>query len=456
MRRIIHIIILLLPLCICTGARAQAVDSDGDSVHFEVSPLEVDTLSSEHTLLVREGIRLENPPIRPQVVIDTVTPKLDSLYRLHVEKMLQCQVMQDSLKASNDSLLSLVALQRSRLSQLRTLRDSIIVSNATLQQELQNKNRLLQDQVDALRAKELLFNEKEQVYRDAVSNSNIDKAKLEGEISAKNLSIDAKSREIEYLQKDLDAKENTLKIQTANYQALSLEKERYRNLVDSLRTAIVAANVENIKKQEENKYLAQKAKDAEARAKANEDRINEATGRKRKVRPIQGLAMRFFRTPDWEVRLEPVMLEDGSKDYNRIIRNKNAGNIEFDFVTGASVMLWDLTKYFNHAESDTVTRRIPEIRRFDQQFSYDLGVHVAFGGTNLFKNFYVGPSFRFVDFFYLTVGVNICEYEVLDGIEVGGILDKNQNLDNVIAKSWLVKPFVSFSIDLDFLSYIKK
>ena len=98
-----------------------------------------------------------------------------------------------------------------------------------------------------------------------------------------------------------------------------------------------------------------------------------------------------------------------------------------------------------------------QIRRFDQDFSYDLGFYVGFGGSNLFKNFYVGASFRFVDFFYLTFGMNIAEYQVLkSGYSNGDIIGNSLSIDDVTAKAWLVKPFVSLSIDLDFLSYIKK
>ena len=120
-------------------------------------------------------------------------------------------------------------------------------------------------------------------------------------------------------------------------------------------------------------------------------------------------------------------------------------------------MLWDMTKYFNKSHSlgsDSTSR---QIRRFDQDFAYDLGFYVGFGGSNLFKNFYVGASFRFVDFFYLTLGLNIAEYQVLkDGYSNGDIIGNSLSIDDVTAKAWLLKPFVSLSIDLDFLSYIKK
>lgn len=381
------------------------------------------------------------------IAIDSIAPdNPDSvaIYRTRVEEL-------SRLLDSNQILQTEL---RGRLRNLVMLKDSLIAINDLYQREVQEKDRLMSEQMAAIKEKDRLVAEKEDLYRKAMTNSSIDQAKWEGELKAKEASIDAKSREIAYLQKDIDAKELTLKSQRENYEHLLTEKEYYRHLVDSLQKRVNAVEFENIRKQEENKYLAQKAKDAEEKAAIT-------LNKKKKVRPIQGIAMRFFRTPDWDIRLTPILAADGSYTgtYNKVIRNRNAGDIEFDFVTGASVMLWDLTNYFNNSRrKDTAaTSRLPEIPRFDQKFNYDLGIYVGFGGSNLFKNFYIGPSFRFVDFFYITVGVNICEYEVLaEGYQPNQTLDYNLTLDDITSKSWLVKPFISLSIDLDFLSYIKK
>lgn len=233
---------------------------------------------------------------------------------------------------------------------------------------------------------------------------------------------------------------------------LEAERNYYIHMVDSLRSIVRISEIEAVRKEEANKYLAERAKAAEAR-------VAEATNRKKKVRPIQGVAMRFYRTPNWEVRLQPRVDASGQYDgtYDKTIRNRNAGNIEFDFVTGASVMLWDLTKYFNKPHTIGNENNGHQIRRFDQEFSYDIGIYVGFGGSNLFKNFYIGPSFRFVDFFYFTAGFNIAEYEVLvSGYQDGSIIPNALDIGAVTAKAWLLKPFLSLSIDLDFLSYIKK
>lgn len=238
--------------------------------------------------------------------------------------------------------------------------------------------------------------EKEQFYREILSSNGVDKEKLEA------------------------------------------ERNHYIHLVDSLRAEVRIAEIESVRREEANKYLAERARVAE-------EKVATATNRKKKVRPIQGVAMRFYRTPAWEIRL--------NANSERYIANRNAGSIEFDYVTGASVMLWDMTRYFNKPHE----LRTGEIPRFDQDFAYDLGFYVGFGGSNLFKNFYAGVSFRFVDFFYLTSGFNIAEYQVLaDGYSRGEVLLAGQSIDDITAKAWLMKPFISLSIDLDFLSYIKK
>ena len=219
---------------------------------------------------------------------------------------------------------------------------------------------------------------------------------------------------------------------------LEAERNYYIRVVDSLRSIVRVAEIEAVRKEEANKYLAE-------RARAAEEKVAIATNRKKKVRPIQGVAMRFYRTPQWEIRLDA--------NGNRRIANRNAGNIEFDYVTGASVMLWDMTRYFNKSH----TLKAGEIPKFDQDFAYDLGLYVGFGGSNLFQNFYVGASFRFVDFFYITAGFNVAEYQVLaEGRNASDVLIYGESIDDVTARAWLLKPFVSLSIDLDFLSYIKK
>lgn len=439
MRGIRILIILLLLLSVVRPCRGQVVvewgdtSAESDSLQVFNTVDAVDWTGQRDSIRNQDSLRIQDL-LRLQDSLDLLRTQIETLNRL------------------NDSSQVWQATMRQRMRDLVMLKDSLIAANDLYQKELQEKNRLLTDQMTAMQEKERLVAEKEELYRQALTSSTIDRTKLEGELKAKETSIEAKSREIEYLQKDIDSKDVTLQAQRENYNRVLTEKEHYRHLVDSLQKRVNAVEMENIRKQEENKYLAQKAKDAEEKAAIT-------LNKKKKVRPIQGIAMRFFRTPDWDIRLTPETGDGSTVTYSKVIRNRNAGDIEFDFVTGASVMLWDLTDFFNGtSKKDTVSSlRMPEIPRFDQKFNYDLGIYVGFGGTNLFKNFYIGPSFRFVDFFYLTIGVNICEYEMLiDGYSAGQSLEPVLTLDDITAKSWLVKPFISLSIDLDFLSYIKK
>ncbi|MBR1644203.1 MAG: hypothetical protein IJ684_02395 [Bacteroidales bacterium] len=362
------------------------------------------------------------------------------------DAQLRCAALDDSLQQMEATLTRLM----DRLDLLQKQKDSLELNNTTYQQTLQEQNRLLEDKITALQEKETLVAEKEQLYKDAVNASSVDRAKLEFELRAKEVGIEAKEAEIALLQRNIDARDSSLKDEKANYARLMEERNRYLRQVDSLRARVVAADMEYIKKQEENKYLAE-------RAKAAEERVAVATNRKKKVRPVQGISMRFYRTPQWDIRLTPESFDGTQTTYHKVVWNRNAGPVEFDYTTGATVMLWDLSRYFNSASRNDTLGRGHELRRFDQQFSYDLSFYVGFGGSNLFKNFYVGPSFRFVDFFYLTVGINVAEYEVLStGYYEGQVLNPVETLDNIVSKSWLIKPFISLSIDLDFLSYIKK
>lgn len=353
----------------------------------------------------------------------------------------------DSLNGIIHSLTDINTKQVERIIRLERLSDSLFVSNASFQKRLEEKNALLEEKITALQEKEQLFAEKEKLYQDAISNSNVDKVKLEGLVNAKNVSIDAKTREIEYLQKSIVEKEASLDVQMANYQKVSIEREHYRLLADTLRMKLNEAERTILKTNEALKYTEQRAREAEAQ-------IKQATSKKKKVRVIQGMALRLYRTPDWSTRPVTIDGPNGTETVYKIT-NKNGGSVEFDFITGASVMLWDLTSLFNSHLSDTVSTA--KIKRFDQEFSYDLGLYIGFGGSNLFKNFYIGPSFKFLDFFHVALGANVAEYEALvDGLSEGDFLHPGFSIDEQTKDVWKVTMFLSISLDLDFLSYIKR
>lgn len=437
----IRALLVSFMLCIVPNLNAQQYDvlqyttDANDSVSFGT----LDSLLQQMTYLKKEN--------KAQVeYITTLEKSLDSIKNIGAKSDNLFKVI-DSLDGVVSYYTGISKKQTGRILYLERLCDSLISTNESYQQRLKEKNNLLEEKITALQDKETLFNEKEKLYQDAINNSNVDKVKLEGLLDVKNVSIEAKAKEIEYLQKSIAEKEISLDRQMADYQKVTIEREHYRLLVDTLRIKLNDAERTILKTNEALKYTERRAAEAEAQ-------IKQATNKKKKVRVIQGVAMRFYRTPEWSTR--PVPDPNGGPT-KYIITNRNAGTVEFDFITGASVMLWDLTSYFNTSIKDTITNTPKKIKRFDQEFSYDLGLYIGFGGSNLFKNFYIGPSFKFIDFFHFAIGGNVAEYKgLVDGVEEGVELPGGFSIDDQTTDVWKVTFFLSISLDLDFMSYIKK
>ncbi|MBQ0016290.1 MAG: hypothetical protein KBT04_04850 [Bacteroidales bacterium] len=337
-----------------------------------------------------------------------------------------------------------------QIQSLRVSLDSVKKVNQQYESILHEKDSLVLELRKATEERDRMLEEIEQLHQKSLSASEVDKVKLQAQIETRNANIDASRREIEFLQRELSSREKSIESKQDEYKTVLAERDRYLYVIDSLRRITTQVQMENIRKEEQNKYLEQRAKEAEAHSK-------EATNRKKKVRPIQGVAMRFYRTPNYEIRISQVA---STGEWTKVIRNRNDGAVEFDFTTGASVMLWDLSKYFNKSHPIMIKDslgRSKTIRKFDQEFAYDLGIYAGFGGSNLFKNFYLGASFRFVDFFYLIMGVNIAEYEnLVSGYEEGDLIPSQYGIDDITSKIWRITPYVGLSIDLDFLTYVKK
>lgn len=339
-----------------------------------------------------------------------------NLLRLDIDKLNE-EISE--LKNKNEKL-------RNRNKELLLKNDTLLVVNKEIQQQLQEKNTLLEDKIKLLQQKEILFAEKEQVYKDAISSSNVDKAKIEGLLEAKNVNLEGKDKEIQLLQKSINEKENYISTKDEQLQNISAERDKYFQMSDTLREKLKAAEIVIMQREEELKYTRQ-------RAEAAEERVAIATNRKKKVRVIQGMAMRLYPTPEWTI--QPRIASDGVTTENTIL-NKNSGSVEFDLIVGASLMLMDLSHY-------------------TPKFSQDLGLYVGFGGNNIFKNFYIGPSYKFLDFFHLTAGLNIAQYEILaNPWQEGDVLPGGWSIPTT--KEWKVTAFISLSFDLEFISYIGK
>lgn len=344
----------------------------------------------------------------------------DSLEFEYTALQLEVESLRKEVVGLNESIDAL----KNRNKELHLINDTLTVVNNEINKQLSEKNALLEEKIRILQQKEILFAEKEQVYKEAISSSNVDKAKIEGLVEAKNASIEGKDKEISLLQKSINEKENHISTKDMQLKQMSAERDKYFMMSDTLREQLKEAQIVILKREEELKYTKKRAEEAEAK-------VERATGRKKKVRVIQGLAMHFSPMPDWIIRSRGT--SEKSKNF---IENANAGTVDFDLVVGASVMLLDLTKN-------------------GEKFTQDLGIYVGFGGNNLFKNFYLGPSYKFIDFFHLSVGVKMAQYTVLaEGYKDGDELPPGWAIPT--AKKWIITPYISLSFDLDFISYIGK
>jgi hypothetical protein len=317
---------------------------------------------------------------------------------------------------------------------IKRLQDSIRSLNATLNfnetkikelsEKLEDKNRNLEEQIKIQKEKEALFLEKEAIYKDAMNSTILDKVKLEGQLAARDSKIEGKEREISLLQKNLTDKDKDIVSRDTQLQKIESDKELTSRRLDTIRMALLDAEKMLIKTTEQLKYTELKVKDCEAR-------YTSVTNKKKKTRVVQGFAIKNYRTPDYIL---------APKDINNpnlyVINNRNSSNVEFDYVTGASFMIKDLTKP-------------------NGALTYDLGFFLGFGGNNLFKNFYIGPNLKLFDVIHLNIGANIAEYEVLkDGFNVGDALVAGTAIPT--NKSWKINAYLGLTFDLELITMIGK
>ncbi|MBK9357783.1 MAG: hypothetical protein IPN08_10410 [Bacteroidales bacterium] len=313
---------------------------------------------------------------------------------------------------------------KSRQASLIQYNDSLNNRLTETGKQLELKNSLLESQVQLQKEKELLFAEKEQLYREAISSSIIDKVKLEGQIATKDSRLDGKEREISLLQQSIGEKNRDLGSRNAEIMKIVSEKSKAEQRIDSLRTSLTTTEKNLLMAGEQLKYTDQKLKDCE-------NRYSSLTNKKKKTKVVQGFAIKNYRTPDFA--LAP---KDAANPSVYVISNKNSSNMEFDFVTGASIMLKDLTKPGG-------------------ALTYDVGFFLGFGGNNLFKNFYLGPNFKLFDVLHVNLGANVAEYEVLkDGFHVGDVLQPGISIPTT--REWRINGYIGFTFDLELITMIGK
>ncbi|HOP13677.1 hypothetical protein [Lentimicrobium sp.] len=330
----------------------------------------------------------------------------------------------DSLRRDFDELSVQVDQLKQRERELVPLNEALNRKIVELGAELHARNLFLEEQIRLQKEKEQLFAEKEQIYKDAVNSSLIDKVKLEGLISARDSRLEGKEREIGLLQQSIDEKNRDIANRNSEIQKIITDKAAADRRIDTLRTTLTETEKNLVRTGEQLKYTELKLKDCE-------NRYSTVTNKKKKTRVVQGFAIKGYRTPDFA--LAP---KDANNPGVYVITNNNTSDVEFDYVTGASFMLKDLSKP-------------------NAALTYDVGFFLGFGGNNLFKNFYLGPNFKLFDVLHVNLGANIREYEALkEGFNVGDKLDAGIAIPTT--KEWKVKPYFGITFDLELLTMIGK
>ncbi len=330
-----------------------------------------------------------------------------------------------------DSLRVVVAQCQARLALKGKWADTLEISRLRLAQELISvrevllkTNSELEQKLQLLRDREFQLNDCQIKLREAQSAASLSQAKLEGKIDVNNARVEAKDREIAYMQESQKEKDRIISEKTADIATLYHEKSNSLRVVDSLARTLNSTELELAKVSERLRIIETQYNEMLAQRTA-------ATNKKKKVRFVQGFALKNYRTPDWQ--LAP---ESSTSSNVYVISNKNAGNIEVDYITGVSLSLYDLSQ--------------PQ-----GKYTYDLGMFVGFGGTNLFKNFYIAPCAKAFDYFHFMLGVNIAEYQQLkEGFSEGDPLPPGMNIPTV--KEWKANLFFGMTIDFELLSNIPK
>jgi hypothetical protein len=287
----------------------------------------------------------------------------------------------------------------------------------TISTELEQKLQLLRDQ-------EFQLTDCKIKLREAQMAASLNEAKLEGKNNVNSTKVEAKDREIAYMQESIKEKDRIISEKTAELTKYYSDKSISLRIVDSLSRTLNARELELVKVTERlniiegqyNKMIATQT---------------EATNKRKKIRFVQGVALKFYRTPDWQ--LAP---QSSATTAVYVISNKNGGKVEFDYITGVSLALYDLSKP-------------------DDKYTSDIGMFLGFGGTNLFKNFFMAPSVKAFDFFHFMIGMNVAEYNQLkSGFNEGDVLPPGMSIPTV--KEWKANLFFGMTLDFELLSNITK
>lgn len=351
----------------------------------------------------------------------------DSL-RLCINTLEQNKIM---LQVEIDSLQSVITRLNDKLIFKSNQNDSLLLERITLnrnilslKQDILKCNTDLEAKAQLLRDRDFQLAKLEAEIQGLKSNAEIKQVKLEGQLDVHNTKLEAKDREISYLQKSIDEKDRLLKEKTDELTQYYREKDNSLKIIDSLARTLNQKELDFIKVSERLKIIEAQYNEMNAKQAA-------AANKKKKIRFIQGVGLKNYRTPDWQ-----LSLQNPNSSSANVIVNKNGGNFEFDYMTGISLSLIDLSKEKG-------------------KFTYDAGLFVGFGGQNLFKNFYIGPSFKILDYFHVNAGANIAEYiQLQNGFKEGDVLTGTTSIPTV--REWKINLYLGFNVDFDLLASIPK
>lgn len=351
-----------------------------------------------------------------------------NLNQLRATKLANEKLKSDILKL-NQEILNLELNNENLLETNNSLNEKTV----ELQKSLIEKEELLKKQTQAIEEKEKILAEKEAIYKEAMYSKKIDSLELASLIKAKNIELEGKMKELELLEKDINEKEYSIQNTSTELEVLRSKAEKSESEISILKDENTELKVEITKKEKDIEQLNQEIgflqKDTTRLKKELNNCINK--DKKKKVRVVQGIAFKTFRAPQYELAPKDV---NNTNVY--VINNKNSGNIELDYITGASIKILDINpKKYKEAT--------------------DLSLFIGFGGKDLFKNFYIGPNIMLFNVIHLNTGINIREYEILkSGFSEGDIMPLGTPIPT--NNSWKVNGYLGLTLDLNVFASIAK
>ncbi len=325
-------------------------------------------------------------------------------------------------KRTCDSLSKTTSRLQHKNEILRPLNQELSLQIKNLQNKIDSQSNMLNKQIRIIKEKEQLFKEKELIYQNAIQETKIDLVKLEGQLQSKSSEISGKEREIELLAESISDRKEAIKEKNREIQLIRHKRESANIQLDTLRDYLKETQMTLALTKEKLKY-------ANKEIVQLKQKIESMTQKDKKIRIVQGIGIRNFRNPQYN--LQP---ESSENPDNYVISNENAGSYEFDFITGASFKLIELNKK-------------------DAKFKSDAGFFIGFGGKNLFKNFYIGPNVKLFDVIHINAGINISEFKLLkSGFSEGDRVDQGATIPTV--SQWKISPYFGLTFDLSLITSI--